>query len=72
MTVPTLQLTQRNPVAQAAKMRPNLASPNANARMHCQTKQKGDADGKADPFKGNLDLEQLLADAHTAVNKDAK
>ena len=33
---------------------------------------EGDANGKADPFKGNLDLEQLLADARTAVNKDAK
>ena len=36
--------------------------------------EEGDADGnlKADTFKGNLDLEQLLADARTAVNKDAK
>ena len=36
--------------------------------------EEGDADGnlKADPFKGNLDLEQLLADARANVNKDAK
>ena len=36
--------------------------------------EEGDADGnlKADPLKGNLDLEQLLADARANVNKDAK